>query len=99
MLSTAPTNGSPGGRSVSVHFLLFWFLLLISAKGQGTGQITDVSITGDDKVRLVVQASSADADLLYLQEADSPLGPWVNEPDVFRNPVAGGYEFRTPHRP
>ncbi len=100
MFPTAPSNGLSGCRSLRIRLFLciVLFIFAISASAQATAKITDVSIRGD-MVRLLLQASPSEPDLLYLQEADSPGGPWIKEPEVQRTTVAGGYEFLTPHRP
>ena len=72
----------------------------VSVMAQDLGRISGAMLTPSNTVRLVVQPPPAiTGDLLLLQSSDSPLGPWWNEPDFQRNPVAGGFEFVTPHKP
>jgi hypothetical protein len=72
----------------------------ISPVAQNLGPVSGVSLTGSNTVRLVIRPSPQTVpDLLLLQSAESPTGPWWNEPDFERNAVPdGSYEFLTPRK-
>jgi len=86
------------GLSTFVFGTLLLILFSSDSSAQEVGRIATVSITPADMVRLGLATTSTNADALLLEAADSPLGPWQKEAEVVRNPVAGGFEFLTPHR-
>jgi hypothetical protein len=68
----------------------------MAALAQGQGSITAVGLTSSNQVRVRIEPLLTNPDVLLLQSADSPLGPWWKEPEFQRNPAPNGYDFLAP---